>query len=714
MSQLVVTVLSFGGFLRIGKFVESRNNVLVFGAIWILLIIFEFVVFFSNSFILFPNEGNQGVPLFKYLNEWHGGQRFSHAVGGGIDILAVSDWLGEFVSLERSLLSLFPFWVANALHKATASGLAFAGAYLIGRRVGGIGRHIAFALAGLYAVGYYTHHQITWINGLSYALTPLFIYLVVFRIGKPYHYLSVVAAAALYATSSTPLHSFVAFVPSILACAFVVGPRRAVQVLPALLIFFLFILLNWHETLWGIISVAPLSARGTEVVLGFSSVGDALRGVWAEFVQMREFLLLLPVALSFIAIFDRRLFLRAVLAISLILASTIIFMQVPWSKLSIGPLRSLEGFNFMYFLRSLYPLTLLLCVLAIRAIPNEIKPALSHDRTRSRWLLIATAMILALAVGRLAWFKTYNAAVWLSEGGQTQLTKVEVLKNQTWRDETPKRVVSVPYRLPVNLAPAYGLDSFDGVYSLALTSVSHYWSQGIAPTQQPIDPRYTIESAFDPKCCKKYDLSQHINLDLLKIANVGYVLSVLPLEGGGLRQIAGPKSEFTLPRSGMPLTQRIYGYAKEIFKPNPVRVYALPDSLPRVFSARAVRTVPANTPDSEFIRIIARHALTRTAVWRTDEPGPINGIKDSLQVLEFDLVGDGFLSRVKAPDRGMIVFNVPHSPFWRAYIDGREAESFPVNMIHTGVIVPSGATHVNLRYRRPLLRDKIKSLLDFG
>ena len=51
-----------------------------------------------------------------------------------------------------------------------------------------------------------------------------------------------------------------------------------------------------------------------------------------------------------------------------------------------------------------------------------------------------------------------------------------------------------------------------------------------------------------------------------------------------------------------------------------------------------------------------------------------------------------------APEVRFLVLNERYYPGWRATVDGRTAEIYPTNLVMRGMLVPAGATLVELRF----------------
>ena len=73
---------------------------------------------------------------------------------------------------------------------------------------------------------------------------------------------------------------------------------------------------------------------------------------------------------------------------------------------------------------------------------------------------------------------------------------------------------------------------------------------------------------------------------------------------------------------------------------------------------------------------------------------------------------DGYNISVEAPEGGTLILNNYYVKFWEARAGSEPLEIFPANAVHMAVAVAVGATEIQVRYKRPLLREKILSLLD--
>ncbi len=706
--QIFFTLAAFGVVWRWKLFPKTRKQSFVFGVVWVLLSTSEYWIFGPFSFTHFLSD--YSFSFFKYLNDWHDGGVFSHAFAGGNDIFATSLVSGQLFSLDGMLLGMMPPWVAYMIHKVAGAATGYIGTYLICRRMAGSDRFIASGLAGLFILSSTIFGLYSWAYGLGYALIPLAVYLGVGRVGRRYYFAGVIAVAALHAISMTPTHSGLAFFPALALVALLFGFRHFFRTIPAMIIMVGFVMLNWHESLYAKALLGPYTYRGTSVSLAVSSFGEFLRELWFSIGQFGEVMVLAATGAVLLVAGGHRHWFR-ILAVGIIsLLIGLLLRQIPWSLIGLSPLK---GFNFNYIIYSFTIVGLIIFAIATRATPED------GSSWKKRRLGLIGAAVIAVAIGKFAWYKALDVSVWLSEGGLPMLTEgIDRLEARRWGADEPFRVVTIPYRIAANMAPAAGLDALDGSHNLVLLSSALFWSKGVVPKYEDIDSGYVriLPPDLDLKCCKDYDITSYVGLDFLRIANVGFILSTLPLHGGGIVKVAGPADNSAPTRNTEPLFSRLRGYLMLIRDPAPIYVYSVPDFLPRVFVAEKIIEVGREIPDEGFLKMVGNHALERTVVVRSDRL-PKGAAADADLILDrFSSIRDGLDIRMRkgAANGGVIVVNLPYTPFWRAYADGHAVEVFPVNVIHMGVVVPPQTENLEVRYERPLLRQKLKGILVDG
>ncbi|TAN49589.1 MAG: hypothetical protein EPN26_11095 [Rhodospirillales bacterium] len=670
----------------LGRNEWKRGTTLALGTVWLILATAEYWGAGPWSFIRQSTDLDFALTQHLFLVKAHGGGQFSHAFGGGTDVGAMSFLTGQYLSLERLLISLFPLWIAHGLHKLGVFALGFAGTYLVCRKGADLPRAPAFGLAAFYPVAAESLANITWGMGFGYALIPLAVYVVALRPGRSYYMISLFALATLHSVSSAPTHSGLAFFPAVLIAGLLLRPRKLLAILLGCIVLGLALACNWMDSLLAKAQLSPLTFRAAYADLSLHGIADGLQSFALTISGYREPFWLGLFALGLL-LWQHRWKRAAAIGGGQIAAVGLgtVLLGVPWAMLGAPGLRAI---NFQYVSIAYIFIGLLSFALAIRGGRG------------------AAALMLGLSAGRLAWLLAFNASVWLSEGSLSTLEQgVRRLEARSWGQGETVRVATIPYRLPANLAPIAGLDAADGGYNLILKSTGDFWLGNAVKGTQEIGAGYVSlgVDGWDFKCCASYDVTDHIYLDGLRILNVKYLLSALPLSGEGLSQIEGPgPDEEVPPRSGSSFADRMGGYLRLLADPPPLRVYALKDPLPRVFAAKTVMAVR----DEEMMQAVRQNALERAAV--VDERGAASlgqGPLAEMTLSSFELGQDAVTATIDAPEGGVLVFNIPYSPFWKAEVDGTAVPLEAANIVHMAVPVPPGSKQVSLHYHRPVLGE---------
>jgi hypothetical protein len=685
-----VAVLAWRGL----PWLATRPRALAAGIAWIAAVSAEYWILGPFSFLGTNAEADLAPGIQTYLARWHDGGQFAHALGGGNDVAAMAAFTGQVISLERMLLGALPLWLASAVFKIAHAALAYAGAYLLLRRAFGAGRDLAFAAAAVFALSSEYMFRITWAHGLGFALIPLAVYLCVTRAGRRHYVPGVVAIALLNAVSSTPTHSDLALFAALGLFAALAGGRRMWMGFGAMAVVAVALAANWADSLFAKALLAPYAIRAD---VDQRAADPLVSAVLALFDLRKEELVLAWAGLALL--FWRRgpLFGRAA-AVFLVAALAAPAVQaLPWDTWGLGALGRINFARASYALNILGP-----ALLAVAVAPASGRP-LPAPLAR-----VVVAAVFAVAAGQFAWVKAYNVSNGLSQGGLGGMENaVARLAERDWRGPGPSRVVSVPYRLPANLAAAAGLETLDGGWHLNLRSLALYWKEGVVRVPTDVESGYlSLEGkGFDPLCCPGVDFDTLADTDLLRLANVGYVLSVVPLKGRDLSEVSPPRGA-PPPLRAAPLGDRIARYARAIFDPPPVHIYRLKNSLPRVYAAREVVVANADVPERIPLDLARARGPNRGVVIRNEDRDKL-AFAGEVVVEAFALERDAVRVRIDAPVRGAVVLNVPFTPFWRAFADGRPVALVPANRVQMAAAVPPGAREIVFHYARPRVIDRL-------
>jgi hypothetical protein len=691
----------------------SRRGAVALGAAWVAVWSLEYWIFGPASFLHYYDEGDVFVPIWLHQAAHPGIGAFDHAIAGGSDSMTLAQAGGEHVSLQRLLLGALPLWVAILVHKVSVCWVGLAGSYVLCRRRFGCDRLTSLAIGAAFTVGHAYLVITTVHHGIGYAAIPLAAYLVVARAEKERYHLPVAILAAALAVNVTPTHAFLALAAGVALAAFLLDVRRWMRVVAALAILCVAVLLNWHDAFYAIASYVGESNRvgvGSREIAAAAIVETGFIAVASKITW--PYLLGGAAAAAALVWRGDPMGWRAVLALMAAIFGGAALNALPWAAVGLGPLGSIRFTNIHFAYPALMvPILARLAAGAPRA----------EDARRSAPRRIVLAGMAAVAVGSLAWFKLFNAVNFLGEGGQTVLTSIDNLRNAAWAPKEPFRVVTVPYRLPPNALLAYGFETLDGYLAMHPWSRARFWKDALEKTGRadlgpdPGPARYTGGDLYiatynvDYRCCASFDLSSWVDVRFLRLANVGFVISRVPLTGEGIRKVSGPP-DWTEGRRSLPMSRKLEGDIAEIFDPEDAFVYAVADQLPRAYFARGVAVAAAGTSPRDFFAEVGRLGLDRGVVLdgasrppRSAVGGAVTGIRRPTDAYEID---------VAAPDGGLLVLNVFPVRFWRAEIDGRPAPILTVNGFQMGVEVPPGAVKVRFAYARPTLTSAVAASIE--
>jgi hypothetical protein len=176
-------------------------------------------------------------------------------------------------------------------------------------------------------------------------------------------------------------------------------------------------------------------------------------------------------------------------------------------------------------------------------------------------------------------------------------------------------------------------------------------------------------------------------LRLLQIGNVGHVVSVGEHDLPGLTPVLALPSAFACP----------------------LRLFRVPEPLPRAYLVSGVRSVP----DAEALTLLLDPAFdpvrevvlppgNATSSAPSGFPGTAEILRRRADALELE---------VDASTPAALVLVEAFGPGWRASVDGQPVEVLKANLLFRAVRVPSGRHRVAFRYRPPsALRGGVLSL----
>lgn len=692
-----------------------KRSVYLLFVLWLVFWSAEYWVLGPASHIHYYDEADIGAARYLHDGYFYIGGSFLHGLQGGADYYASQFFGGQYISLERLLLSLLPLWIAILIHKLMVVSISAFGGYTLLRKVTRVGRFDAFCFTSFlsvfnpYALYSTIHH------GIGYAGLALAIYMYVFRSGKKHYLASSALLSLLIATSTTPTHSFLPMFGGIILSALLLGVRSYPKFVMAIVILLTLTIVNWSEVLFGLATYGAGSGRAI-TGSGGKDLGDLVLGGLPDLFWKTDYVVLnirfssvltLMVVTLALAFFSK-VTMRYKISLNILLAiylPSLVYL-VPWVDLGLPFINAVRINLVSYYL----------------IIPTIIMGGLLTVASQSRFtrllpiLFLAVAIFIACDRKGTAFYETLN-------GNQLRLTSIGNLRHRDWEPGEAYRVVSTaPYvGFHPNFLWAYGIETLDGYLNMIPGGYVNFWHYGIHRNKygsEELGGNMYITYTEDSPHAERMeffrgvyinDMDELVDMNLLRLANVSDIISYFPVRGKGIRKVSGPDDSLERAKGNRSVFEKSIARLSGVVKPENVFVYAIDDYSQRAFFPETMQQLEASWNLSETYRFISSNYHRNPAF--TSDLGLVPAAGRVLSITE---VPNGYQISVKVSRPGVFVVNVFPLPYWRAYVDGVATETFPINVIHLGLNVPAGKQTISIKYERQLLRTQIgNSIMDY-
>jgi hypothetical protein len=672
---------------------------------WLVIISAEYWIAGPFSYMAHGDEAAYSLASLVYSPDKYGDGRFWMGLAGGIDGVAPTNSArANFISLDMLLFSTFPVWIAQAIHKILNFGIAYVGGYFLASAFSE-NRLIQIICATAYTLMTPYIGFTTMAMGSTYALIPLAIYVIVFRAKSESYFRYGLLLTALAIGTGSFFHGAPPLLISIGLLAIAFRPKQLIKILTMSSILFVALVANSSELVF---RLADLDEKFREP-LSVKSVSDFISQVDPTVLNPVLALTLVSAFIGAIAYRDRDL-LKVSLGYPILVCLIAILLSVPWDKIGVG---FLESYSYTYLIAATLGFFIPIAALLLDKV----------SQNSVQWVRVGFfPILLAGIIGWLSLSKGTTLVFYLINGG------VESIVAKRNFDRIPKssglsehRTVTVPYRLVPSMMSIQGHSAFDGRATLINPRIMQFWNLGLNDVEKPDGtPVYNTYAQvgyhyFDYQCCAYIDLKSIVVPDLLRVANVKYMVSLIPLRGDGIKKIAGPSEDAFTPWDKQGQLSKITAGLREIFTPGDAYIYEISDSLPRLFFATSLTAYEAHqiaTPP--FYREVAKAAMNRGILVPADQLSRLHTSEDVLnstpRITDVHRHRDDISVNVEAPEGGVLVFNQAWNKFWQVHIDDKPSVAVPVNGIHMAVKIQPGATLVKFSYRRETVPDKLTHL----
>ena len=506
------------------------------------------------------------------------------------------------------------------------------------------------------------------------------------------------------------------FIPAIIAIglASIMFARITVRVLAATVTLILAEAINWGEVMYAMHLVAPYTGRGgvfEEVTFGWTYLSDVLSAGVSRMLEVRATWIGLG-ALIVLWLLKSDFRMRAAIGFFGVFVSYYFFVMFPWRIIGLAEVSKL---SHQYVMLAIIPLSAPIISKAVclaQSICAERSSTFKH---------LPQMSVFAAALGMFVYFKGYNFANYLHHGGQSQYSTIDNLRNASWRPKESHRVITLRVR---DLGPEaalaygnYGLESYDVYLMLTPKERPYFFQQAIRKADNKSYGAVDLRTLIDWSKWiegRLIDFEKQISLPMLRLANVGFILSPVPMKGEDLTVVSSPAFP---PLTRYRLKTDPISYLKQrlerLFDFNDVYVYRMRDPYPQAFSAQKIVTVKEPVDESALISTI-KNSFDRNLmpVVISASEKPILGLPQSnLLVEKFRQVRDGYEITLSAPQGGVLVLNTMLLPFWSAEADGKSLQIVRANLIQMAVSIPPGARNVSFRYHRPTIADGVSNFV---
>lgn len=688
------------------KIKVSKNFYSYFILIWSIFFLSKFFILGPYSPIHYYDNADIGLSRILFEKNSHLGGEYMHGILGGQDYYSTQLFGGQIISLEKILFSNLPLWIALLIHKTLLLLVGFMGTYLLFFKAYKFEKIDVIFLASFISVFnpytvYSTIHQ-----GLSFSSIPLAIYILLYSTQDKFYFLKVFCLALLISISTAPVHSFLAILGGIIMSIFLKKPENFKKYLFGILILLFVIIANWHESIFAMYELGSssnrvYSAQNYFPILG--SIGWLIEKTELCFVSCN--IQYSPAAILFLICFFLLIFLKKFKYLFILLISNYLpnIGIILINLLNINILKSLNLFNYSFYIS--IPIAYYILTMK-KEIPNNLI------------LKKASLVFLFFSINYLIYYNFFYFKKIFYEN-QNKITSINNLINKDWEPKNKLyRIASTDpwnYFHP-NFMWAYGIDTIDGYVNMVDIRFAKFWHNGLKKNKISKDKRVYYSGAFtitdSLKNRESIDLSEHIDLNLLKLVNTAYVASYTPLENSDLKLVSGEEGtknfvELKGDKRDINFYLNELSYlSKYIKKPKDILIYEIPNSSDRFYFPRKMKIFNSKLDEFEKYRFISEN-YEKNIIYSFK--GQNNLAKGN--IIKVEKIKNGYRVKLEVINKGLFVFNNFYSKYWKIYSDSKNLKSINLADIHVGVELKIGINEVEFIYDRPLLKDKVYEYL---
>jgi hypothetical protein len=618
---------------------------------------------------------------------------------------------GQYLSFERLLFAVFPPFFAILLHKVMVVSFSLIGAFLLFSKTTRMSGLHAFLFATLYSV-YNPYAVFSSIHhGMGYAAIPLAIYVFFIRIGQKNYNLGVVLLSFLLAISSVPTHSLMTLFFGLFIW-YVVHYKEIPfkKMLATNFLLMLFTLANWGHAILAMKKYGEHTSRVlttsadidyTELFLGSLFYIKGKTDIAYFGLTFSLFLVLFCFIILFSLVNSRNESKRWYIFTLLALFSSSAIYLVTFNVSALSFLNAVNFHRISYLLP--IPMTY---------ISWEIFQKVELEKKFKHIAILIPGIFLSVALATHLERKSSAIRETLIQN-QKQIQGIENLRTRPWepKDQLYRVVTaSLPYKAGFhpNLSWVYGLETLDGYSNLVPHQQIKFWFYGIHRHDfQKIENfgggnlyiSYQEENPYskiyhdNPEAI---EISSRTDINLLRMFNVGYILSATPLNDQ-FSLVSKPMLNLEKPQQEG-LKERILTRISRLTTNSELYIYSIGEYSPRAYFPQSIFVFPDDLNTSQKYRYISKNYCPKCAfVEQANKDTVSSGI-----VKNWIKIKNGYQGDIEAqhPESLVVLGQFIH-PYWKAFSGGRELPIIKVNEVQMGVLVPAGQSKLKFIYSPP-------------
>lgn len=685
----------------------------LFFLLWSFYIFFEYVILGPASYARVGDNLNSFIPRFTSIASllFSSGPFYWYPfLAGGVDRLANEM---TFTNIG-SLLSGVNHWLAYVIILVGGSYIGSYFTYKLCRRVLDLSAWPSIFAGLIFSFSFTQADVIPFVLGLS--VLPMALYYLEILSSDYYNskeikYFYVMLVGLIFGLFSSFVFTFIFTSFLILFWFIFVRKQYDFSFLILLLIFFIFASIFHIIEFLALLNNLPLSFRSETnnyYNLGFGNTVN----IFLALLKFNFLSLLTACVGLFYGLIKKRIYGSLFVLLIFILFLSPLYQQV---ASSFGEyFKIIRNFAFDRF-NLLLPFLAAVCsAVSLDVITGSVSFNLHNNSDVSqpslfsfRKIVVAVALLFLLVVSlNLKW---QRALSWFKEGSylaNSSSQDVAKLVNPPGSNE-PFRVSSFGgnrFRLSPTLPHFYNLESVDGTVNLGSERYQDFFR--LMSKNLTVKATYYFFVDPDDKMVENFKVNpdQFMNINLMSLANVRYVITTHKISNSSLKLFDTPSSKEYYDWSKMDFSQKMALRLNENFHGRQLLIYENKDVFPRFFLTKKV-----NVFDNKdfLLKTLSESSTSTLREYLFLEKKDLNNFVTTTltgskeKVILNNYSPDMINLSVRSDGPSFLVVTNNYSPFWKAYVNGKEVKILPAYHTFMSIFLKNKETEVILRYEPP-------------